>query len=87
MKWLEIIELRSAEGNQEFLESQLQKIINEADKETKEQAIKTYSRVMIDNDFNERSPPVSLVPVMIRTTVMLQPSGNPASSPVCFDSW
>ena len=52
MKWLEIIELRSAESNRELLESQLQKLINEVDKETKKQAIKTYSRVMIDTDFS-----------------------------------
>ena len=52
MKWLEIIELRSVDSNRELLESQLQKLINEVDRETKKQAIKTYSRVMIDTDFS-----------------------------------
>ena len=52
MKWLEIIELRSVDSNRELLESQLQKLINEVDKETKKQAIKAYSRVMIDTDFS-----------------------------------
>jgi hypothetical protein len=51
MKWLEIIELRSAGSNQALLESQLQSLINKVDKETKKQAIKAYSRVMIDTDF------------------------------------
>ena len=52
MKWLEIIELRSVGRNRELLESQLQKLINEVDKETKKQAIKAYSRVMIGTDFS-----------------------------------
>jgi len=52
MKWLEIIELRSVDSNRELLESQLQNLINEVDKETKKQAIKSYSRVMIDTDFS-----------------------------------
>ena len=50
MKWLEIIELRSVDSNRELLESQLQKLINEVDKEN--QAIKYYRRVMIDTDFS-----------------------------------
>jgi hypothetical protein len=52
MKWLEIIELRSVGSNRELLESQLQKLINEADREIKGQAIMIYSRVMIDTDFS-----------------------------------
>lgn len=52
MKWLEIIELRSVDSNRELLESQLQKLTNDLDKETKKQAIKAYSRVMIDTDFS-----------------------------------
>ena len=50
MKWVEIIELRSVGSNRELLESQLQKLMNEVDKETNKQAIKAYSRVMIDTD-------------------------------------
>ena len=52
MKWLETIELRSVDGNRKFLEPQLQKLISEVDKEIKKQAIKIYSRVMIDTDFS-----------------------------------
>ena len=52
MKWLEIIELRSAYGNKKLLESQLETLINEVDKETKKRAINIYSRVMIDTDFS-----------------------------------
>ena len=51
MKWLEIIELRSVDINRELLESQLQKLIDEVDKE-KKQAIMAYSRVLIDTDFS-----------------------------------
>ena len=39
-------------GLAELLESQLQKLMNEVDKETKKQAIKAYSRVMIGTDFS-----------------------------------
>ena len=52
MKWIEIIELRSADNNRELMKSKLQKLINEMDKETKKQAIKVYSRVKIDTDFS-----------------------------------
>jgi hypothetical protein len=52
MKWLEIIELRSVGSNRGLLESQLQKLINEVDREAKKQAIKAYTRVMIDTDFS-----------------------------------
>ena len=50
MKWLEMIELRSVDSNRDLLESQLQKLMNDVDKETKKQAIKAYSRVIIDTD-------------------------------------
>ncbi len=52
MKWLEIIELRSADGNREQLELILNNLINEAAKETKNQATVVYMHVMIDNDFS-----------------------------------
>jgi hypothetical protein len=42
MKWLEIIELRSVDSNRELLESQLQKLTNDLDKETKKQAISVW---------------------------------------------
>lgn len=52
MKWLEVIELRSVDSNRELLESQLQELMNEVEKETRKLAIKSYSRVMIDTDFS-----------------------------------
>ena len=52
MKWLEIIELRSAGSNRKMLESQLQNFINEVNREAKQQAIKVYSRVIVDTDFS-----------------------------------
>ena len=52
MKWLEVIGLRAANSNRELLESQLQKLIKEVGRETKKQAIKSFSRVMIDTDFS-----------------------------------
>jgi len=50
MKWLEMIELRSAECHQELLESQLQQLMHDVNKETDAQSIKAYHRVMIDTD-------------------------------------
>ncbi len=52
MNWLEIIELRTVGSNRKLLESQLQKLINEVEKETKKRTIKAYGRVMIDTDFS-----------------------------------
>ncbi len=52
MKWLEIIELRSVDSNRELLESKLQKLIDQVDKEKKEQRIMAYTRVLIDTDFS-----------------------------------
>ena len=52
MKWLEIIELRIAGNNRELLEPQLNKLIDEVERETNRQAIKAYSRVMRDTDFS-----------------------------------
>ena len=52
MKWIEVIQLRIVDSNRDFLESQLQKLIDEVNKESKMQTIKSYSRVMIDSDFS-----------------------------------
>jgi hypothetical protein len=52
MKWLEIIELRSATGNKKLLESQLETLINEVHKEIKKRAINVYNHAMIDTDFS-----------------------------------
>ena len=50
MKWLETIELRSVECHRELLESQLQQLLLDVNKETEAQAIAIYHRVMIDSD-------------------------------------
>ena len=52
MTWLEIIELRSAGGNNKLLESQMQKLVNEAYERTKNNAVRVYCRLMIDTDFS-----------------------------------
>jgi hypothetical protein len=52
MKWIEVIGLRAANSNRELLESQLQKLIKEVGRETKKQAIQSYSRLTIDTDFS-----------------------------------
>ena len=52
MKWIELIQLRIVDSNRDFLKSQLQKLIDEVNKESKMQTIKSYSRVMIDSDFS-----------------------------------
>jgi len=52
MKWIEVIQLRSVDSNRELLESQLKKLIDEVNKESKIQTIKSYSRVLIDTDFS-----------------------------------
>jgi hypothetical protein len=51
MKWIEVIELRSVASNRKLLESILQKLIEEVNKETKRPAIKAYSRSVLDTDF------------------------------------
>jgi hypothetical protein len=50
MKWVERIELRSVESNRQLLESQLQKLIHQIEKDTPRQVIETYRRVLIDTD-------------------------------------
>ncbi len=52
MKWLEIIELRSVGRHRELLESQLQQLIDQVDKERKKKKILAYTRVLIDSDFS-----------------------------------
>ena len=68
MKWVEIIELRAVENNRELLESHLQQLMHQVDKEANTQAIKVYSRVMLETD-------VSIHLVHDSTTV--ERSGSP----------
>ena len=50
MKWLEIIELRSADSNRELMKSQLQSLINEVNQEARQQKIIVYSHVTVETD-------------------------------------
>jgi hypothetical protein len=52
MKWLEIIELRSAGGNSKLLASQMQKLVNEVNERTENYAVRAFCRLMIDTDFS-----------------------------------
>ncbi len=52
MKWLEIIELRSVNINRELLESKMQKLIIEVEKEAERHTIRVYIRVMMNTDFS-----------------------------------
>ena len=51
MKWIELIQLRSADRNRKMLESKMQRLIDEVARENKGQLIMAYSRVLIDTDF------------------------------------
>jgi hypothetical protein len=52
MKWIEVIQLRSIEGNRKRLGSELNGLINEVGEKSKKQIITAYSRVLIDTDYN-----------------------------------
>jgi hypothetical protein len=52
MKWLEIIELRSAGGNSKLLESQMQKLVNDVNERIENYAVRAFCRLMIDTDFS-----------------------------------
>ncbi len=52
MKWIELIQLRSAGSNREILESKLQRLADEVVSKRKRQVIMAFSRVSIDTDFS-----------------------------------
>ena len=52
MKWIEMIQLRSAGSNREILKSELQRLIDEFNSKRKKQTIMAFSRVAIDTDFS-----------------------------------
>ena len=52
MKWLEIIELRSAGGNNKLLESEMQTLVNEVYERTEQNEARAYCRLLIDTDFS-----------------------------------
>ena len=51
MKWIEVIQLRSISCDRESLKTELQKLVNEVEKEKKKQAIKIYNRALLSTDF------------------------------------
>jgi len=52
MKWLEIIELRSADNKREFLEQELKHLTIDLNIETEQLVIKIYNHLTVDSDFS-----------------------------------
>ena len=52
MKWIEIIELRSAGNTLKQLESHLQEFIDQVEKKSEQQTVKLYTRIKIDTDYS-----------------------------------
>lgn len=52
MKWIEIIELRSAGNARKKLETHLQEFIDQVEKKTEKQTVRLYTRKKIDTDFS-----------------------------------
>jgi len=52
MRWLEIIELRTVTNKRDVLESQLQKLRDEINKESEKNTIEAYFSALIDSDFS-----------------------------------
>jgi hypothetical protein len=52
MKWIEIIELRSAGNAREQLETCLQEFLDQVEKKVEKQTVKLYTRMMIDTDLS-----------------------------------
>jgi len=50
MKWIEIIELRSADNNRELMKSQLESLINEVNQEARQQKIQVYRHITVETD-------------------------------------
>ena len=51
MKWIEIIEIRSAGKTQKELETHLQELIHQVEEKTETQTVKLYTHMMINTDF------------------------------------
>lgn len=81
MKWLEIIELRSAGSQRALLESQLQSLINEVNQEARQQQIKVYSHITVETDFSihlyhdSKEADISGSPLGLRLTSALKKFG------------
>jgi hypothetical protein len=51
MKWIEVIQLRSIDGNRKRLESKLNKLIDDVGGKSKKLIIMAFSRVLLDTDY------------------------------------
>lgn len=70
MKWIEIIELRSADNNRELMKSQLQSLINEVNLEARQQKIQVYSHKTVETDLR-----IHLIHDSKKTKVSVSPLG------------
>lgn len=52
MKWLEIIEVRSAGNRRKLIDSQLEHLINETGQNTRETTTKVYKLATVETDFS-----------------------------------
>lgn len=52
MEWIELITLRSLDGNRKRLESELRRLIDEVNRREPKQVINMYRRVRIDSDYS-----------------------------------
>ena len=52
MKWIEIIELRSAGNARKQLETHLQEFLDQVEEKVEKQTVKLYTRMMIDTDLS-----------------------------------
>ncbi len=52
MKWIEIIELRSAGNTPKQLKTLLQEFMDQVEKNTEKYSVKFYTHMMIDTDFS-----------------------------------
>jgi len=52
MNWLEIIELRTVNSNQNVLESKLKLVLDEIHKAASKHIIKVYNRLALDSDLS-----------------------------------
>jgi hypothetical protein len=51
VKWIEVIQLRSTGSDKDFLKTELLKLIDNNEENTKQQMIMTYCRVLVDTDY------------------------------------
>ena len=51
MKWIEVIQVRSTGCDKNLLKTELLKLANEKDKNTMEEVIMVYGRVLVDTDY------------------------------------